>query len=201
MMPGERAIGSHSKDVKNARAVVGVCLVVLGASAWTGHGSRPAAARPQTPRPPDVNFVPTSFGIAEAMLDLAAVTRDDLVYDLGSGDGRIVILAAQKYGATGVGVEIEPALVERSREVARDGDVMDRSTFVEADLFSADFSRATVVTLSLSAEVNARLASKLKRELRPGTRIVSYQFGIGGWTPDETVRAADGSPLYLWIVR
>jgi cyclopropane fatty-acyl-phospholipid synthase-like methyltransferase len=134
------------------------------------------------------------------MLDLARVTRDDVVYDLGSGDGRIVILAAQEYGARAVGVEIDPALVEISRQVAREGEVAGRATFLEEDLFTADISQATVVTLFLSPGVNRQLEAKLKRELRPGARVVSHQFGIGRWRPERTVRAADGTDVYLWTV-
>ena len=135
------------------------------------------------------------------MLSLARVTRADVVYDLGSGDGRIVVLAAQKFGARGVGIELDPALVEISRQVAREGAVADRTLFIEQDLFTADITSATVVTLYLSPGVNRRLEPKLRTELRPGTRIVSHQFGIGSWSPDETLRAADGTDLYLWIVR
>ena len=122
------------------------------------------------------------------MLQLAGVTADDVVYDLGSGDGRIVIIAAQKYGARGVGIEIDAKLVARSRENARDAGVADRVSFVERDLFTSDISPASVVTLYLSASINRRLEPKLKQELRPGARIVSHQFRIGDWPPDRTVR-------------
>jgi len=131
-------------------------------------------AVPQTPvHPPDVHFAATPQPIADAMLKLAHVTSSDVVYDLGSGDGRIVILAAQKYGARGVGIEIDPTLVEVSRAVAREGEVADRATFIEGDLFAADLSQATVVTLWLTQSVNARLTPKLLRELKPGARIVA----------------------------
>jgi SAM-dependent methyltransferase len=152
-------------------------------------------------RDPDTPFVPTPQPVVDEMLQLARVSATDVVYDLGSGDGRIVIVAAQRYGARGVGVEIEPTLVERAQTVARDGGVQDKVTFVEGDLFAADLSRADVVTLSLSAAVNARLAPKLKRELRPGARIVSRQFGIEGWPPDRTIRSASGDTLLLWTVK
>jgi SAM-dependent methyltransferase len=154
------------------------------------------AQRPS--RTPDIYFAPTSHAVADAMLQLAEVGPDDVVYDLGSGDGRIVILAAQKYGARGVGIEIDPALVRISRQVAREGEVADRVIFVEGDLFEADISQATVVTLYLSPNVNRRLGPKLKRELRPGTRIVSHQFPIPGWPPDHTLRAEDGTDLFLY---
>jgi SAM-dependent methyltransferase len=157
------------------------------------------AAAPQPPRTPDIHFAATPQPVADAMLKLARVTPDDVVYDLGSGDGRIVILAAQKYGARAVGVEINPQLVDVSRQVAREGDVADRATFVAGDLFTADISRATVVTLWLSTTVNQRLEAKLRRELRPGARIVSRQFPIGDWVPDQTVRF-ENEQLFLWTV-
>jgi SAM-dependent methyltransferase len=158
-----------------------------------------ATQRP--PRAPDIFFVPTWEPIVYQMLDLARVTRDDVVYDLGSGDGRIVILAAQKYGARGVGIELDPKLVEVSRQVARDAEVADRVTFVQGDLFTANIADATVVTLYLSPSVNSELEPKLRGELRPGTRIVSHQFPIGRWTPEKTVRAEDGTDLFLWTKR
>ena len=166
--------------------------LAFAASAYIALG----AQRPV--RPPDVYFTPTKQAVADAMLALARVTASDVVYDLGSGDGRIVILAAQKYGARGVGIEIDPALVTRSREIAREGGVEPSVRFVEGDFFKEDLAGATVVTLYLSASLNADLEPRL-RALRPGTRIVSHQFPIGRWAPDET-RQADGATLYRWVV-
>jgi SAM-dependent methyltransferase len=164
-------------------------------------GALPHAAQRVPARTPDIFFAPTMEGVADAMLKLAKITADDVVYDLGSGDGRIVMLAAQKYRARGVGIELDPRLVEMSREIARDAEVLDRVTFVEGDLFAADISAATIVTLYLSPGVNKRLEPKLRRELRPGTRIVSHQFPIGTWTPDAVVRSEDDrTDLYLWTV-
>ena len=151
-------------------------------------------------RAPDVYFASTRQAVADAMLTLAGVTADDVVYDLGSGDGRIVIMAAQKYGARGVGIEIDPALIALSRQLALEGGVADKVTFLEADMFAADISAATVVTLYLSTTINADLEPKLRRELRPGSRIVSEQFPMGAWTPDRTVRAS-GQDLFFWVVR
>ena len=151
-------------------------------------------------RAPDIYFAPTRYSVADEMLKLAHVREDDVVYDLGSGDGRLVILAAQKYGARGVGIELDPELVEISRQIAREGDVAGKVSFIEGDLFTADISEATVVTLYLSSSINRMLAPKLRRELRPGTRIVSHQFGIGDWTPAETIRARDGTDLFLWTI-
>jgi len=155
----------------------------------------------QTIRRPDIFYVPTWQPIVYQMLELAAVTKDDVVYDLGSGDGRIVILAAQKYGARGVGIELDPKLIDISRQIARTADVADLVTFIQGDLFQADISAATVVTLFLSPSVNSELEPKLRRELRPGTRIVSHQFPINRWTPEKTVRAPeDGTDLFLWTI-
>jgi len=151
------------------------------------------------PKTPDIHFTPTRQGLADAMLRLAEVSADDVVYDLGSGDGRIVMLAAQKYGARGVGIEIDHGLVEMSRQIARDGEVDSKVTFIEDDFFTTDISAATVVTLYLSESVNRRLEPKLRTELRPGTRIVSHSFDMGDWEPEKRIEV-DGRYLYLWRV-
>ena len=162
-------------------------------------GAAVSAQRPA--RTPDMYFVPTWEPVVYEMLQLAGVTERDVVYDLGSGDGRIVILAAQTYGARGVGIELDRKLVETSRQVARDAEVADKVTFIEGDLFSADISPATVVTLYLSTSMNRQLEDKLKRELRPGTRVISHQFRIGRWMPDKTIKSkGDGTELFLWTV-
>ena len=166
--------------------------VLLSATAGAGPGQRPNRA-------PDIFVTPTWEPVVFEMLELARVTRDDVVYDLGSGDGRIVVLAAQKYGARGVGIEIDRKLVEVSQQVARDAQVTGSVTFVEGDLFTADLSQATVVTLYLSTSINRQLAPRL-RGLRAGTRIVSHQFGLGDWKPDRTLRSSHGTDLFLWIV-
>jgi len=178
-------------------AAIGMAVFVcqaLGRDAVSGLSRQGAA------RTPDIHFAPTRHGVADAMLKLADVNRDDIVYDLGSGDGRIVILAAQKYGARGVGVELDRRLLDISRQVAREGEVAARVTFIEGDLFTTDISKATVVTLYLSPTVNRQLEPRLRRELRPGTRIVSHQFRIGDWTPEKAVRAEDGTDLFLWTI-
>ena len=176
-------------------AAVLACVVALVAVS-----SEPSAAQAPA-RQPDIFFAPTREPVVYEMLELAGVREGDVVYDLGSGDGRIVVLAAQKYGVRGVGIEIDPRLVAVSREVARQAGLEDRVRFVEGDLFTADISGATIVTLYLSTAVNRDLEPKLRRDLRPGTRVVSHQFPIGRWTPDRVVRSAeDGTTLYLWIV-
>ena len=133
------------------------------------------------------------------MLRLARITAQDVVYDLGSGDGRIIITAAQKFGARGVGVELDPALVKRARADAVRAGVQDRVTFTQADLFKTDLSRATVVTLYLSPSINLRLESKLRRELGPGARIVSHRFPIGTWKPEQDV-LVEQTHVYLWTL-
>jgi SAM-dependent methyltransferase len=172
--------------------------ITLIAASFIATGLR--ATQPRQQRSPDIYFTPTDQPVADAMLKLARTTSADVVYDLGSGDGRIPVLAAQKYGARAVGVEIDPKLVELSRQVAREGEVADRVTFIEGDLFTTDISPATVVTLYLSASVNSRLEPKLRAELRPGARIVSHQFPIGNWPPDETLRV-ENEDLFLWRIR
>jgi len=173
--------------------------MLLVALAGVSAVARPATQQPS--RTPDIYFTGTPQPVVKAMLSLARVTADDIVYDLGSGDGRVVVIAAQTYGARGVGIEIQPHLVEISRQIARAGAVADKVTFLEGDLFTADISEATVVTLWLSEGVNARLEPKLRSELRPGTRIVSHQFPIGRWPPDETRHADDDqTDLFLWTV-
>jgi SAM-dependent methyltransferase len=177
-----------------------VCaLWAAAAFSLTLHAGPQAAQQPS--RTPDIFFTPTMEAVADAMLKLAKITAADIVYDLGSGDGRILVLAAQKYGARGVGIELDPRLVGISRQVAREGEVEKRVAFIEGDLFTADISEATIVTLYLSPGVNRGLESKLKRELRPGTRVVSHQFPIGTWLPEKVVRSEDdGTDLYLWTI-
>lgn len=157
------------------------------------------SAQSAAPRTPDIHFTPTRQVIAEAMLALAEVGPADTVVDLGSGDGRLVILAAQRRGARGVGVEIQPPLVELSRELAKEGGVADRVTFIEGDVRDADLSSATVVVLYLSTTLTRELTPKLRSELRPGARIVSQQFVLQDWPPDRTV-SVEGQVLHLWTV-
>lgn len=160
----------------------------------------PATAQTAPRVQPDVIYVPTPQPVVEAMLELAQIKRTDVVYDLGSGDGRIVITAAKKYGASGVGLEIDPALVKRARENAAAAGVSNRVRFVTQNLFSADLSKASVVTLYLLQSINERLRPKLVRELKPGTRIVSHVFNMGPeWPPEKTVMV-DRSRIYLWSI-
>ena len=147
----------------------------------------------------DVPYVPTSMPVVDRMLELAEVTVDDVVYDLGSGDGRIVIRAATEYGARGVGIEIDSALVRKARRNAEEAGVANRVAFRQGDLFEADISEATVVTLYLLPSINLRVRAKLFEELAPGTRVVSHDFAMGEWQHDERVEV-DGATVYLWAI-
>ena len=183
-------MGPH---VKCALAAV----VVLGTIA------APARAGQVAPRlrPPDVRFVPTPQNVVEAMLEMARVTSTDVVYDLGSGDGRIPITAAKKYGARGVGIEIDPFYLRDAIDNRTKAGVGDRVTLLNQDLFDANISDATVVTLFLLPRLNLRLIPKLKRELKPGTRIVSHQFTMGDeWLPEQS-QEINGLMIYLWTIR
>jgi SAM-dependent methyltransferase len=154
---------------------------------------------PDTTVDPDVPFVRTPQNLVDRMLQLADVDQEDVVYDLGSGDGRIPITAAQMYGARGVGIEIQPDLVREARQNAEQAGVADLVEFQQGDLFEADISGATVVTLYLLPDVNDRLRPKLLRQLEPGTRVVSHGFDMDGWEPDDVVETQD-TFLFLWTV-
>jgi cyclopropane fatty-acyl-phospholipid synthase-like methyltransferase len=176
--------------------------VVAGAAAAlllvTGAGSGAGAQAPA--RRPDVRYLPTPQNVVDAMLELAHVTSADIVYDLGSGDGRIPITAAQRYGARGVGIELDPTLVRLSEANADKAGVRSLVRFVTGDLFQEDFRDATVVTLFLMPGMNIELIPKL-RALQPGSRIVAHHFAMGDrWLPDET-RDVNGLEIYLWRVQ
>jgi len=146
----------------------------------------------------DVIWLPTPEGVVEQMLRMAGVGPEDYVIDLGSGDGRTVVMAAEKFGARGLGIEYNSNLVELSKRNAERAGVSDRVEFVQADFFETDFRQGTVITMYLTTIVNLKLQRKLLA-LRPGTRIVSYAFRMGAWAPDQTV-AFGGRNAYLWIV-
>ena len=160
-----------------------------------------AKVLPASSQRPDVRFLATPQNVVEAMLALARVTPEDVVFDLGSGDGRIPITAATKFGARGVGIELDERLVRLARESAARAGVSDRVTFVEGDLFQADISSATVVAVFLLPSMNIRLIPKFERELRPGARIVSHHFAMGDrWTPDAE-QDVSGLMIYLWKMK
>ena len=148
---------------------------------------------------PDVPLLETPEAVVEAMFELAQVTDGDVVYDLGSGDGRIVIAAAAIAGVRGVGIEIQPELVEQSNAAAAEAAVDDRVRFVEGDLFESDFSEATVVMIYLYPKVNRRLRPLLEEQLASGTRVVSHRYEIQGWTPAERIKV-QGRPVFLYVL-
>ena len=149
-------------------------------------------------------FVPTPMEVVEKMLELARVTSNDLVYDLGSGDGRIVITAAKKYGAHAVGFEIDPELVQESRAIAAKAGVGHLVEIREQDLMTADFSKATVVTIYLHPESNLLVRALLEKQLKPGARVVSNEFAMGDWIPDVSKEVAESGgdifTIYLWRI-
>ena len=145
-----------------------------------------------------VPFVPTPQRVVDKMIELARVKEGDVVYDLGSGDGRIVIAAAKK-GAKAVGFEIDPELVGTARENIKKAGVQERAEIRNQDIFTADFSGASVITLYLLPDVNLKLKPKLLRQLKPGSRVVSHAFSMGNWKPERT-QDIDGRTIYLWII-
>jgi SAM-dependent methyltransferase len=151
-------------------------------------------------REPDVHYVPTPQAVVDAMLKMAAVTGRDVVYDLGCGDGRIPITAAQNYGARGVGIDIDPRRIADANENAKAAGVTGKVTFLNQDLFTSDFNDATVVTLYLSPSLNERLIPKLKG-LKPGTRIVSHAFDMGATWPAEKKEEVAGKTIYYWTIK
>ena len=177
------------------RAVVLVLLAAIGGTAVSGV----PAAFAQSAKA-DVVYVPTPPVVVDAMLTLAGVKAGDVVYDLGSGDGRIVIAAAKKFGARGVGIEIDAALVKQANESARVAGVSDRVRFVNQDLFAARLDEATVVTLYLLQSLNERLRPKLVRELKPGARVVSHVFNMGPEWPAQKLMNVEGHPVFLWTI-
>lgn len=187
--------------MKTTRASFAVLMLsaVMSAACAAGQTAAPL-------REPDVPYVPTTEAAVEAMLKLAHAGKSDVVYDLGCGDGRIVIAAALKFGARGVGIDIDPRRISEARANARKAGVEDRVRFIEQDLFKADIREATVVTLFLLDHVNLRLRPKLLSELKPGTRVVSNTFDMGDWKADVERSLDDpdagyfSSHFYLWVI-
>jgi SAM-dependent methyltransferase len=172
------------------------CAVVCGALAAACAFGQQAEVKK------DVPYVPTPQNVVDEMLRLANVTKGDVVYDLGCGDGRLVVTAVKTFGAKrGVGVDIDPARIAESNQNAKAAGVTDSVKFVVQDLFQTDFSEATVVTLYLLPEVNLKLRPKLLSELKPGTRVVSHAFSMGDWEPEKKVTVEPGGQtLYLWTI-
>jgi len=148
----------------------------------------------------DVPYEPSSEEVVRTMIEIANVGKNDVVYDLGCGDGRIVIAAAQKAGARGVGVDLDPERIKESRENALKANVTDRVHFFQQDLFQTEIGKATVVMLYLWPEINLKLRPKLFRELKPGTRVVSHSHDMGSWEPDQTVATSEGHRVHFWLI-
>lgn len=173
---------------------VRVCLFALFVA-----GSASAGAQLQKP-PLDVPFVPTPPAVVDRMLSLAEVKKNDVLYDLGSGDGRIVITAAKRYGARGIGIDLDPERIAEARDNAKKAGVEKQVQFVAGDLFKADLSDATVVTLYLLDSVNRDLRPQLWKQLRVGTRVVSHAFDMGQEWPPEKEEKVDGRTIYFWTI-
>ncbi len=198
------ARGNARSNVAQRRRTPNVTRILVLAAACLALGVPPAHAQLESLNEPpvlpgkDVPWVPTPDAAVDRMLAMAQVGPRDLVYDLGSGDGRIAIMAAKRFGARAVGVEYDPSMIEVSRTAARREGVADRVRFVQGDLFEFDFRAATVVTLYLLTSINVELRPRILA-LRPGTRVASHMFRMGDWQPDESARVGS-SDVYLWIV-
>ena len=158
-----------------------------------------AQAQPRRSQAPDVIFVPTPQEVVDEMLRLANVKKGDVLYDLGSGDGRIPVMAAKKFGVRAVGIDIDPERIQEANENAKRNGVTSLVKFRNEDLFQADFHEATVVTLYLLPDLNVKLMPRLMEQLKPGSRIVSHQFDMGKWRPDKKVELS-GRTIYLWTI-
>ena len=177
------------------RSVVVVATMVVASI----PGASVAVAQEPPARRPDVIYVPTPEAVVEAMLQVANVSKNDIVYDLGCGDGRIPVTAARKYGARGVGIDIDPQRIKEANENVAKNNVGDRVKIVQGDLFEQDLSQATVVTLYLLPSLNVKLMPKLMKELKPGTRIVSHAFDMGDWKPEKELDV-EGRKVYFWTI-
>lgn len=174
-----------------ARAAAVICATLIL--------SLGCAAQTTSDQPLDVEYFPTPQEAVDKMLEMAGVTEQDYVIDLGSGDGRIPITAAKRYGAKALGVDIDPERIAEAKDNARKAGVGDRVTFKRQDLFDTDISKASVLTMFLLGSINMKLRPRILSELKPGTRVVSYTFNMGDWTPDRVAKVGD-RPIYLWIV-
>jgi len=171
--------------------------VTLAAVSVSGASLIAQTAAPA--RRPDVIYVPTPQPVVEAMLEVAGVTKSDVVYDLGSGDGRIPVTAAMKYGAHAVGIDIDPERIAEANANVAKNKVGNLVKIVQGDLFEQDLSPATVVTLYLLPSLNVKLMPKLMKELKPGTRIVSHAFDMGDWKPEKELDV-EGRKVYYWTI-
>ena len=192
---------NRSLTAKRTRTLL--CGILLAVSITViGCNEQPTSATTSL-REPDVHYEPTSPDVVQVMFRLASVKADEVVYDLGCGDGRIVITAVREFGARGVCVDIDPQRIAESQENARKAGVTENIRFLNQDLFDTDVSEASVVMLFLSSELNLKLRPKLLRELKPGSRIVSHWHDMGDWKPQKAVRVRSSDrerSIYLWTI-
>jgi len=192
LRPGSNLRGETALETKGTQT-----------SATARHPSRGSKRKKRQLRKPDVIYYPTPPETVAEMLRMAKIKKGDVLYDLGSGDGRIPIAAAKEYGIRAVGIEIDPKLVTEAEENARQAGVSELVRFRNEDMFRVNISEATIVTLYLSEKLNVLLRPKLLSELRPGSRILSHDFRMGDWNPEQTVRVPWGKlyrTVYLWTV-
>ena len=203
-------MATASKVIRIKILTVTVIALLLGLSvtleslytvgtAIAAPSAAPASSKIEKKPKLDVGYMPTPYEIVEKMLSMANVRNNDLVYDLGCGDGRVVVMAAKERGATGVGVDLDPVRIKESEENARKAGVADRVRFFQQDLFKTEIGEATVVMLYLWPEVNIRLRSKLFAELKPGTRILSHNHDMGEWKPDKYAEISKHR-IYFWVI-
>ena len=187
--------------MKSRREILCGSAALAFAHAWPLGltGAAHAQAQDEIARPLDVPYVPTPMPVVDAMLDLAQVGQADIVYDLGCGDGRIVVRAASRFGCKGVGVDLNPERVKEAKANAAKARVTELTRFEVGDVFEFDFSAASVVTMYLLPSVNLKLRPRLLKELKPGTRLVSHDFHMGDWAP-QTTREVARSRIYLWTI-
>lgn len=166
-------------------------------------GATPAGTAAAPARELDVPYVPTHEAVVDEMLRMAEVKGGDVLYDLGSGDGRIPVTAARRFGTRGVGIDLNPERIKEANENARRAGVADKVRFIEGDLFATDFSEASVVTLYLLPDINLKLRPQLLKQLKPGTRVVSHNYDMGDWKPEQTktVTTPDGVDHYVYFWR
>ena len=190
-------MGARGNVLRPVTIVFSLALAAASVAAQSTGGTQAPLRRP------DVIWIPTEDRVVTAMLNLAKVTKDDVVYDLGCGDGRIVIAAAKQFGARGVGVDIDPQRIEEANALAKKAGVTDKVKFFVADIFdpNLEIKDATVVALFLLQSMNERLRPRFQKELRPGTRIVANSFTLGEGWPAEKTQVVDNSAIYLWTIK
>lgn len=192
-----QSIPSRACELMTGRRALLAAPLALLLPAPSALAQTTEPARPKL----DVPYVPTPQAVVDKMLEMGRVRRSDVLYDLGCGDGRIVVTAAKKHGARGVGIDIDPVRIEEAKQNAQQAGVTDRVEFRVGDLFESDFSNASVVTLYLLPEINLKLRPQLWRQLKVGTRVVSHAFNMGDdWPPERTERVQN-STLYSWTIK